>query len=132
MLTEWFVDNKNNPDVRDLTYYDFPSKWRWDDTTKVWKPRKTTKGKIARLYYVHPLAGERYYLRMLLLTIKGACDYDDLRRYNNVLYPTFKEACRAQGLLMIRNCTMLVMKLQCGQHLISFINCLSPCFFIVK
>jgi hypothetical protein len=79
MLTEWLVDNKNNPNVRDLTYYDFPSKWRWDDTTKVWKPRKTTKGKIARLYYVHPLAGERYYHRMLLLTIKGACDYDDLR-----------------------------------------------------
>jgi hypothetical protein len=73
MLTEWFVANKNNPHARNLTYCEFPSKWRWDDTSKVWKPRQTTKSKIGRLYYVHPLASERYYLRMLLLTVKGAC-----------------------------------------------------------
>jgi hypothetical protein len=36
---------------------------------------------------------------MLLLTVKGATSYEDLRSYNNTLHPTFKEACRARGLL---------------------------------
>jgi hypothetical protein len=36
---------------------------------------------------------------MLLLIVKGACDYVDLRTYNNVVHQTFKEACNARGLL---------------------------------
>jgi hypothetical protein len=28
MLTEWFAANGENPNARDLTYLDFPSKWR--------------------------------------------------------------------------------------------------------
>jgi hypothetical protein len=36
---------------------------------------------------------------MLLLTVKGATSYEDLKSYNNTLHPTFKEACRACGLL---------------------------------
>src|SRR6266498_5146133 len=43
--------------------------------------------------------GERYYLRMLLLIVKGAYSYEELRTHNNVLFPTFKEACKARGLL---------------------------------
>jgi hypothetical protein len=27
ILTEWFAMNQQNPDARDLTYCDFPSKW---------------------------------------------------------------------------------------------------------
>jgi hypothetical protein len=48
---------------------------------------------------VHPSAGERYYLRMLLMVAKGAQNFESLRTYNNVLYPSFKETCRAHGLL---------------------------------
>jgi chromosomal replication initiation ATPase DnaA len=33
------------------------------------------------------------------MIVKGATSYEDLRRYNNILHPTFKEACRARGLL---------------------------------
>jgi hypothetical protein len=99
MLTEWFTTNQQNPDARDLTYCDFPSKWRWDEKTRSWIPRIGRDKKIGRLYYVHPLAGERYYLRMLLLTVKGACSYESIRTHNNIFYPTFKEACKAHGLL---------------------------------
>src|SRR6266540_1099578 len=60
---------------------------------------KHRDGKIGRLHYVHPSTGERYYLRMLLLIVKGACSYEALRTHNNVLFPTFKEACKARGLL---------------------------------
>jgi hypothetical protein len=34
MLTEWFTTNVQNENARNLTYIDFPSKWRWDDKTR--------------------------------------------------------------------------------------------------
>ena len=33
MLTEWFVANQNYPSARNLTYCEFPSKWRWEEST---------------------------------------------------------------------------------------------------
>jgi hypothetical protein len=36
---------------------------------------------------------------MLLLVVRGAKSFADVRRYNGVLYPTFKQACSARGLL---------------------------------
>ena len=98
MLTEWFVANQRYPTARELTYLEFPSKWRWVPSTRSWEPRQSG-GKIGRLYYVHPSVGERYYLRMLLMVVKGAQSYEDVRTYNGILYFTFKEACNARGLL---------------------------------
>ena len=48
---------------------------------------------------MHPLSGELYYLRMLLMIVKGARSFEDLRTYAGRLYHTFKEACAARGLL---------------------------------
>jgi hypothetical protein len=99
MLTEWFVANQNYSDGRNLTYCDFPSKWRWNDQVRTWERRQKGAGKIGRIYFVHPSCGERYYLRMLLLTVKGATSYESLQMYNDISYSTFKEACNAHGLL---------------------------------
>jgi hypothetical protein len=63
-----------------------------------WEQRHR-QGNIGRIHFVHPSAGERYYLRMLLMVAKGAQNFESLRTYNNVLYPSFKETCRAHGLL---------------------------------
>jgi hypothetical protein len=68
-------------------------------TCKDMGKEKKDSGKIGRIYYVHPSVGERYYLRMLLLIVKGADSYEALRTYNNITYPTFKEDCNACGLL---------------------------------
>ncbi|KAG2661478.1 hypothetical protein PVAP13_1KG506713 [Panicum virgatum] len=81
-----------------LTYCEFPLKWRWDETNKKWIKRQHGF-KIGRLYYVNPAEGERFYLRILLMTVKGATSYADLRTYNGIVYETFKEACAARGLL---------------------------------
>jgi hypothetical protein len=99
MLTEWFVANQYADQGRHLTYCEFPSKWKWDSSSRSWECRQRPTGKIGRLYYVHPSVGERYFLRMLLLVVRGAQSYEDVRRYNGVLYPTFKLACSARGLL---------------------------------
>ena len=99
MLTQWFVCNELFPEARALTYPEFPSKWIWDQRDRRWTKRKQQHGKIGRLHYVHPSAGDRYYLRMLLLTVKGATSYDHLRFHNRTYHRTFKEACKSRGLL---------------------------------
>ena len=99
MLTQWFVCNELFPEARTLTYPEFPSKWVWDQRDRRWSKRKQRHDKIGRLRYVHPLAGERYYLRMLLLIVKGATSYEHLRFHNRVYHHTFKEPCKSRGLL---------------------------------
>ncbi|XP_044406347.1 uncharacterized protein [Triticum aestivum] len=98
MLTEWFVANEMFEDARSLTYCDFPTAWTWDAKSRSWHPRGGGE-KIGHVYYVHPLSGELYYLRMLLMIVKGARSFEDLRTYDGRLYHTFKEACAARGLL---------------------------------
>ncbi|KAJ1280345.1 hypothetical protein BS78_04G224900 [Paspalum vaginatum] len=98
MLTEWFVANKACVAARSLTFCEFPGKWRWYTQSRSWQPRKLG-GKIGRLYYLHPSVGERYYLRMLVVVVRGAQSYEDVRAYNNTRYDTFKQACEARGLL---------------------------------
>ncbi|KAG2481607.1 hypothetical protein PVAP13_J029060 [Panicum virgatum] len=98
MLTQWFEANKQYPEARTLTYLEFPSKWRWMEDRRAWEPR-CLGGKIGRIYYVHPSVGEMYYLRMLLMTVKGATCFEDVRTYEGIIYETFKQACNARGLL---------------------------------
>ena len=98
MLTEWFVANRCHANARSLTYCDFPTKWTWLASKKQWIP-KTSSYRIGRIYSVHPTTGELFYLRMLLMVVKGAMSYTDVRTYNGIVYETFKEACAARGLL---------------------------------
>jgi hypothetical protein len=78
MLTEWFAANQRYPEARNLLYCDFPSQWRWDDRTRAWEKRPRETVKIGRIYFVHPSSGERYYLSMLLLVVRGAQSYTSL------------------------------------------------------
>jgi hypothetical protein len=47
----------------------------------------------------HPTSGERYYLRILLNTVKGCTSYEDIMTVNGVVYLTFKEASQNLGYL---------------------------------
>ncbi|XP_038695498.1 uncharacterized protein LOC119992778 [Tripterygium wilfordii] len=98
MLTEWMFTNSNFDDARQLTYAQFPSFWRWDGTNKFWFRRKRGNC-IGRISYVHPSAGDIYYLRMLLSHVKGRTSFTDIRTINGTVYQTFKEACNAMGLI---------------------------------
>jgi hypothetical protein len=51
------------------------------------------------MYYVHPSTDELFYLRMLLMIVKGARNYVEVRTFNNRIYSTFHEACDICGLL---------------------------------
>jgi hypothetical protein len=98
MLTEWFNTNARNPGYQLLTYCDFPTEWSWHSSDRLWRKR-TPCHKIGRMYYVHPMADELYYLRMLLMIVNVAMSYVDLRTFSGTIYATFREACEARSLL---------------------------------
>jgi hypothetical protein len=72
-------------DARLLTYCDFPREWSWDVSIRCWRRRRLSSAKIGRMYYVHPTAGELYYLRMLLMFVSGATSFVDIRTFQNTV-----------------------------------------------
>lgn len=97
-LTEWFIANQLHDDANGLLYMDFPCHWVWNKAERVWTRRKHGNT-IGRMYSISPVAGEQFYLRTLLTICKGCKSFEDLRTFDGVLYPTFKAACLARGLL---------------------------------
>lgn len=98
MFTAWMERNKICPIARKLSYAEFPTKFVWQQKDKEWTLRKKHFS-IGRIHHVPPTCGESYYLRILLNKVKGATCYEDIRTVDGVVYPTFKEACYALGLL---------------------------------
>ena len=90
--------------ARSLTYQDFPTHFalKPDPTnaqSKIWSHRKRRSYAVGRMYYVGPTAGERFYLRTLLMVVKGPQSFNDLKTVNGVICETFHEACLRRGLL---------------------------------
>lgn len=100
-LTGFFEINKTDPVAQDLLYQDMPSRFVWiKKQDRHWKLRvNDNTAAIGRMYFVHPSAGERYYLRLLLTVVKGPTCFEDLRTFNGTVYATFKQACFARGML---------------------------------
>lgn len=51
------------------------------------------------MYFAGPGQGERYYLRMLLMHVRGPKSFEDVRTVDGQLCATFQEAARRRGLL---------------------------------
>jgi PIF1-like helicase len=98
MLTMFFAANCLNSVACRYTYQEFPQHIVWLKQGKVWKTRETGHA-IGRIYFVSPVAGEHFYLRTLLTTVKGLLSFDHLCMFNGVLHGSFYEACLARGLL---------------------------------
>ncbi|XP_013617183.1 PREDICTED: uncharacterized protein LOC106323641 [Brassica oleracea var. oleracea] len=100
MFTEWMVLCRRSAFARTLTYVQIPEYFVWNNNSKVWSESERKKGKtIWRIVAVHPSAGDRYYLRILINKIKGPRSYDELKTFNDVKYPDFKSVCHARGYL---------------------------------
>ncbi|XP_057723392.1 uncharacterized protein LOC130939297 [Arachis stenosperma] len=98
MFLGWFEANKKYPEAKRLTYAEFPTKFVWKAKQRVWDPRKT-HAVIGRIFFVPPGSGELYYLRLLLNFVRGPTCYEEIRKVDDVVYPTFRDACYARGLL---------------------------------
>lgn len=86
--------------ARQCSYAEFPSRFVWKRSDKKWTLRRNTScPAIGRMYYVSPIAGERFYLRTLLSVVRGPKSFEDLRTYSGITHTSFRDACAARGLL---------------------------------
>ncbi|XP_027126648.2 uncharacterized protein [Coffea arabica] len=104
MLTEFFSMNRTNENAENLNllYKEFPQHFVWDQDDRIWYTRKRGQV-IGRVITAHPIEGERYYLRMLLMHVRRPTSFDDLKTVNGYLTCSFKEAAQLRGLLHIDN-----------------------------
>nr|XP_016469741.1 PREDICTED: uncharacterized protein LOC107792071 isoform X3 [Nicotiana tabacum]XP_016469742.1 PREDICTED: uncharacterized protein LOC107792071 isoform X3 [Nicotiana tabacum] len=65
--------------------------------------RRQKRNVIGRVVTCHPTEGERYYLRLLLMNVRGPKSYEDLRTVNEVRCSTFRESTEKRGLLYCNN-----------------------------
>ncbi|SGY17267.1 BQ5605_C015g07729 [Microbotryum silenes-dioicae] len=87
------------PKAQNLLYLDVPRSFRWDLNKQAWQERKTNTPTIGRMYFCGPEAGERYYLRLLLLNVPSPTSFAQLRTFAGTEFKTFQEACVERGLL---------------------------------
>ena len=85
-------------------YLDMPKKFRYDKAKKQWFNRKACSEDkvIGRIHTVNPVAGEVFYLRILLHNdhCRGKTSFQDLKvTPNGKICETYKEVCRELGLL---------------------------------
>ena len=99
-LTEFLAYNMQHPDTNHK-YVDFPKFFTWNKTTKKWTIRKGSFDTIGRVHAMHPLAGDVFYLRMILHHdhCRGKESFIDLRTVDGVALETYQEVCRQLGLL---------------------------------
>ncbi|GKE08500.1 hypothetical protein Tco_1412051, partial [Tanacetum coccineum] len=94
----WMETNKTNTFAQKLLYVEFLKYYVWKHDEKVWQRRQKGES-IGRIHYVPPSWGEMFYLRVLLNKVRGATDWEDFKKFDDVVYPIFKDACYALGLL---------------------------------
>ena len=102
-LMAFFKFNSTEVEARKMKYQDFPKFCTFSDNSWHWRrvqPEDVEVPRtIGRINAVSPAQGERYFLRMMLTHTTGATCYSDLRNVDGTMYETFKEACKAMGLL---------------------------------
>lgn len=84
------------PSIVELTYDCIPHFYSFT-AQHTWKRRSRPRivPTIGRMYYISsPTAGEKFYIRLLLLNRVGCNSFDSLRTVNGFLLPTFKAACK--------------------------------------
>ncbi len=97
-LEAWFILNQNDTAANDMLYVDIP--YRYVFTNRRWQVRQRGGEKIiARMFTVGIRDEERYYLRLLLLHVKGATSFAFLRTVNDIVYESYKEAAFHRHLL---------------------------------
>ncbi|XP_024961843.1 uncharacterized protein LOC112502220 [Cynara cardunculus var. scolymus] len=98
MFLAWMNCNQIYQEARELTYVELPTKFVWKLEERRWDRRK--KGfTIGRIHSVSPTLREAYYLRILLNKVKCPKSFEDIRTVNGNIFPTFRDACYALGVL---------------------------------
>lgn len=97
---EYISRTGREPQPNPLAYFydEIPRHFTWQRAKGEWTVRMTYFNTIGRLPCVTPSQRETFFLRLLLLRVKGATCFRDLKTYNGQVYATFGQACVARGL----------------------------------
>ena len=103
MLMDYFALNERDPEARQYLYPDIPNHYTFKkapgSNKMQWEKRQQNFDVIGRMYSVSPTQIELFHLRVLLLHVKGAKNFIDLRTVDGVIYSTFVATCLALGLI---------------------------------
>ncbi|GFS96145.1 ATP-dependent DNA helicase [Trichonephila clavipes] len=109
-LTAFYSLCQDDLFAKTLLYSKVPKFNTWNASTKKFQRRKQGKAveghtnlyssdALRRLYTVHPNNTECFYLRLLLINIRGPISFQDLRTVNGQLCATYRQACQELNLL---------------------------------
>ena len=94
----WMQLNQTDTKAQKLLYHEIPQHYVWRQEDRKWVERQ--KGTcLGRVHHVSIAFGELFYLRVLINKVRGPKDWVDFKKFENVTYATYKEACQARGLL---------------------------------
>ncbi|GFQ91984.1 ATP-dependent DNA helicase [Trichonephila clavata] len=93
-----------------LLYSEVPTYFAWNTSTRKFQRRKHGRAvqehlnlystdALGRLYTVHPNNAECFYLRLLLINVRGPTSFQELKTVNGHVCATFREACQKLNLL---------------------------------
>ncbi|KYN10408.1 ATP-dependent DNA helicase PIF1, partial [Trachymyrmex cornetzi] len=105
MLIDYFALNMRDEEARNYLYIDIPRYYSFrkikinGKNVSRWTKRNNYFNCIGRIYTVSPTKIELFHLRLLLLTIKGATSFQNLKVVNGETHQTFSAACLALGLI---------------------------------
>ena len=98
MFLAYFEANKIYLEDKGLTYVEFLTKFVHYTQDCRWYPWKWGFT-IGRSHSLSPSNSEQYFLRILLIKIKGPTSYKDILIVNGTLHTLFREVCITLGLL---------------------------------
>ena len=105
MLMDYFELNVRDETATQFAYPDIPSHYVYkkvnvDGRTVIrWEKRLRGHHAIGRMYSVSPAQTELFHLRLLLLKVKGAKSFKDLRTVDGRVCESFIATCLALGLI---------------------------------
>ncbi|CAI9740520.1 Hypothetical predicted protein [Octopus vulgaris] len=99
-LTAWFLLNQNDENARQYLYADIPYHYVYNKKMMQWTPRQRGADKIiSEMYSVDPKYQERFYMRLLLLHVKGSRSFEELKTVDDVICGSYKEAAERRQLV---------------------------------
>ncbi|GKD56363.1 hypothetical protein Tco_1289750, partial [Tanacetum coccineum] len=97
-FVKWMELNKIDDFASTLLYAEIPKYYVWNTQKRIWDERQRGFS-LGRIHHVPPCWGELFYLRVLLNKVKGPKEWSKLKTFEKVVYPTYRDACYARGLL---------------------------------
>ncbi|XP_076273146.1 uncharacterized protein LOC143204485 [Rhynchophorus ferrugineus] len=109
-LTSFFETCQNDDFAQTLLYSEMPKYYTWNQSSRRFIRRKQGKPvpgytdvystvAIGRIYSVHPSNDECFYLRLLLVNVRGPTSFQQLRTVDGELCGSYREACQRLQLL---------------------------------